>query len=165
MKQRFRLKRLLVLGIVLVLPMLASAQSSKANRPSQQAAYPTLTNSGDRAADLKKFEVEVEKWKKAEQERNAGKAKVITSTASKSSKAPGMSAADKLSKAGTREIKRVDIQGFPSFYATGNQEADEKAYQEAKARWMTANPGVYEKYLKDNRITNRTLSRPQSTKP
>ena len=165
MKQRFRLKRLLVLGIVLVLPMLASAQSSKANRPSQQAAYPTLTNSGDRAADLKKFEAEVEKWKVAEQERNAGKAKVITSTASKSSKAPSMSPADKLSKVGTREIKRVDIQGFPSFYATGNQEADEKAYQEAKARWMTANPGVYEKYLKDNRITNRTLSRPKSTKP
>ena len=161
MKQRFRLKRLLVLGIVLVLPMLASAQSGKANRPSQQAAYPTLTNSGDRAADLKKFEVEVEKWKKAEQERNAGKAKVVTSSTSSSN----TSTADKLKKAGHREIKRVDIQGFPSFYATGNQEADEKAYQEAKARWMTANPGVYEKYLKDNRITNRTLSRPQSTKP
>jgi hypothetical protein len=163
MKQRFRLKRLLVLGIVLVLPMLASAQGSKANRPSQQAAYPTLTNSGDRAADLKKFEAEVAKWKKAEQERNAGKAKVVTSTASKSSSKT--STADKLNKAGHREIKRVDIQGFPSFYATGNHEADEKAYQEAKARWMTANPGVYEKYLKDNRITNRTLSRPKSTKP
>ncbi len=165
MKQRFRLKRLLVLGIVLALPVLSFAQAGNANRSSQQAPYPILKNTGDRTADLKRFEAEVEKWRNAEQKRNASNKVELKTAASKSDKAGSLSTNQKLEKSGHREIVRVNIPGFPSFYATGNPEADEKAYQLAKARWMDENPEVYEKYLKDNRITNRTLHRPKTTKP
>jgi hypothetical protein len=166
MKQRFRLKRLLAIGFVLALPVLANAQAGNANRSAQQAPYPKLTNSGNKAADLKQFEAAVEQWKKAEQERNANsKQRVGSSNAGNKSNASASRTNQKLAQAGHREIKRVDIPGFPSFIATGNAEADEKAYQAAKARWMAENPEVYEKYLRDNRIENRKLHRPQTTKP
>ncbi len=64
---------------------------------------------------------------------------------------------------GSREIKYVSIPGFPAFVATGNQEADERAYQQAKARWIESNQAVYQQYLIDNRITNRKLRRPKTT--
>jgi hypothetical protein len=57
----------------------------------------------------------------------------------------------------------VSIPGFPAFVATGNQEADERAYQQAKARWIESNQAVYQQYLIDNRITNRKLRRPKTT--
>ena len=63
----------------------------------------------------------------------------------------------------TREIQYVSIPGFPAFVATGNQEADERAYQQAKARWIESNQAVYQQYLIDNRITNRKLRRPKTT--
>jgi len=166
MKQRFRLKRLLAIGFVLALPVLANAQANNANRSGQQAPYPKLTNSGNKAADLKQFETAVEQWKKAEQERNANaKQSVSTSNSGSKSNSSVSRTNQKLAQSGHREIKRVDIPGYPSFIATGNPEADEKAYQAAKARWMSENPEVYEKYLKDNRLENRKLHRPQTTKP
>jgi hypothetical protein len=64
---------------------------------------------------------------------------------------------------GSREINYVSIPGFPAFVATGNQEADERAYQQAKARWIESNQAVYQQYLIDNRITNRKLRRPKTT--
>lgn len=47
-----------------------------------------------------------------------------------------------------REHTVIDLPGYPKYVTTGKPEADEKAYQEAKAAWIKENPQLYKQYLK-----------------
>lgn len=174
MKQRLRIHLALAFSLLLMIPMLGLAQSHSGNG-SQPAPYPKLKTSGSTEAVKKQHEMDVKKWQEQERLRNE-RIKAGTNTTPKPSAEKQQRLAEKMAgvapakpssrvSKGTREKVLVDLPGFPKYVYTGDVQADEKNYQLAKAKWMNENPELYEKYIKENRFTNRQLSRPTPAKP
>jgi hypothetical protein len=173
MKQRLRIHLALAFSLLLMIPMLGLAQSQSSNG-TQPAPYPRLKSSGSPEATKKQHEADVKKWQEQERLRNERlKSGVNTkSTPSDNQKkriaekeagvAPGNVKSSP--KKNERERTIVDLPGYPKYVYTGNPQLDEKNYQLAKTKWMNENPGLYEKYLKENRISGARSKRitPQS---
>lgn len=172
MKQRLRLQLTLAFSLLLMIPVVSLAQS-KSSPGSKPAPYPNLKSTGNPEADIKQHQKAVAKWQEQEKLRNEAIRKSsnlspkVSPEVKKRLEEKRAGIAPSVTKQkpvpGQREITIVDLPGYPKFIATGNIAADEKNYQTAKAQWMDQNPGLYEKYLKENRLKTGNLKRPKTT--
>ena len=162
MKQRLRIHLALAFSLLLMIPMLGLAQSQSSNG-TQPAPYPRLKSSGSPEAIKKQHEADVKKWQEQERLRNERLKSGVNTKATPSDnqkkriaeKEAGIAPNKSKSapKKNVREKTIVDLPGYPKYVYSGDPQLDEKNYQLAKTKWMNENPGLYEKYLKENRIS------------
>jgi len=171
MKQRLRNQLLLTVSFLLMVPLMFLAQSQSSSEP-RPAPYPGLKAKSSPSEVQKQHEKDVQQWKEAERLRNEN-LKNSRNTSPKPSadkqkrlaeKMAGVAPAKTNGKVNPqhREVKYVNLPGYPAYVFTGNPALDEKNYQLAKAKWMDENKALYEKYIRENKKSDRKLSRPAS---
>lgn len=148
--------------------MLGLAQSQSSNG-TQPAPYPRLKSSGSPEATKKQHEADVKKWQEQERLRNERLKSGVNTKSTPSDnqkkriaeKEAGVAPSKVKSAPRKNERERtiVDLPGYPKYVYSGNPQLDEKNYQLAKTKWMNENTGLYEKYLKENRISGAKSTR------
>ena len=162
MKNILRIRNLAAAGLLIMAPLFGSAQSNGASQ--QPAPYPTPNFTGNSEQDIRQHDQAVEQWKQQEKSRNEelnNKTNLSSSNSSKSAKSAAREAQISGAKE-PRKIQYVAIPGFPPFVATGNIDLDNANYERAKADWMAAHPQEYEAYLQNNKLTNKSFTRPKA---
>jgi hypothetical protein len=159
--------------LLLLLPVAVSAQN-KPNRDSKPAPYPVLKSTGNSSQDKQAYENAVKEWNENELKRNqelkkvqnaplSGNAKDDVTISKNLERKESLSKVNEMELSSTSNIRQttiIDLPGYPKYVSSGNEELDEKNYQQNKAKWINDNPAAYENYLKELRKQNpSTLKR------
>lgn len=159
--------------LLLLLPVAVSAQN-KSNGEIKPAPYPVLKSTGNPTLDKQAYEKAVKEWNAVELERNQELKKVqnsplsgevkndatISKNIERKASLSNSNEAQEKSTTSIRQTTIIDLPGYPKYVRTGNDDLDEKNYQQNKTKWIQENPAAFEKYLKELRQQNpSTLKR------